>query len=92
MSGNLLRAARLRAGLSQKALQAQLAARGVTLSRPTLSHYATGRRVPGALVEIVATARVLRVESQALLDYFADQRADHARAAYLEKLSHDELW
>jgi hypothetical protein len=37
-------------------------------------------------------ARVLHVEFQASLDYFADQRADYARAAYLEKLTHDDAW
>lgn len=89
MSRNLLRAARLRAGLSQKDLQAQLAARGVILSQPTLSHYETGRRVPGTMAEIAAMARVLHVESEALVTYFADQRADYARTAYLEKLTHD---
>jgi len=89
MSSSFLRSARLRAGLSQKDLQAQLAARGVILSQPTLSHYETGRRVPGTMTEIVAMAQVLHVESQALVNYFANQRADYARTAYLEKLNHD---
>jgi transcriptional regulator with XRE-family HTH domain len=67
MSSNLLRAARLRAGLSQKDVQAQLAARCVILSQPTLSHYETGRRVPGTMAEILAMARVLRAKPEMLI-------------------------
>lgn len=87
MSSSLLRAARLRAGLSQQDLRAQLAARGVILSQPTLSHYETSRRVPGTMAEIVALARVLQVEQETLVTHFANLRARHARAAYLEKLT-----
>ena len=87
MSRNLLRAARLQAGLSQKDLRAQLAAYGIILSQPTISHYETGKRVPGTMAEIAAMAQILHVKPETLLDYFADERANYARAAYLEKLA-----
>jgi transcriptional regulator with XRE-family HTH domain len=83
----LLRAARQQAGLSQKDLRARLAACGVPVSQPTISHYETGKRAPGTMEEIVALAAALQVEPEALIDDFADQRAGYARAAYLEKLA-----
>lgn len=88
MSTNLLRSARLQMGLSQKDLRAQLAARGITLSQPTISHYETGKHVPGTMEEIVALAQTLQVNQETLVAHFANQRARHARAAYLDKLTH----
>lgn len=85
-STSLLRDARQQAGLSQKDLRARLAACGVLVSQPTVSHYETGKRAPGTMEEIVALAETLQIEPEALIDYFADQRAGYARAAYLEKL------
>ena len=89
-STSLLRAARQQAGLSQKDLRAQLAACGVVLSQPTLSHYETGKRAPGSIEEIVALAGALALDPDALARYFANQRAEYARTAYLEKLVADE--
>ncbi len=85
-STNLIRTARQQAGLSQKDLRAQLAACGVILSQPTLSHYETGKRAPGSIEEIVALAGALALDPDALAHYFANQRAEYARTAYLEKL------
>jgi transcriptional regulator with XRE-family HTH domain len=48
--------------LSQEDLQARLAACGVPVSQPTLSHYETGKRAPGTMEEIVALAAALQVE------------------------------
>lgn len=86
---SLLRAARQDAGLSQEDLRAGLATRGVFVSQPTISHYETGKRVPGTMEEIVALAQMLQIDQKTLIDHFADQRASHARAAYLEKLIHE---
>jgi transcriptional regulator with XRE-family HTH domain len=84
---SMLCAARQQAGMSQKDLRAQLAACGVMLSQPTLSHYETGKRVSGTMAEIAAIAQVLHVKPETLIDHFADQRADYARATYLGKLT-----
>ena len=86
---SLLRAARHKVGLSQKDLRAGLAARGIFVSQPTISHYETGMRVPGTMEEVVALAQMLHIDQNRLIDHFADQRASHARAAYLEKLIHE---
>jgi len=47
--------------------------------------------MPGTIEEIVALAQMLQIDQKRLIDDFADQRASHARVAYLEKLIHQQV-